>query len=679
MCGIWGLVSADEELNRQTIENIINKLLILSESRGKEAAGVAMTSQSGASVFKRASAASTMIRSKDYRSFWDHAFDTNSKTFVAIGHSRLVTNGSALHPNNNQPVAGKGLITVHNGILVNVDDLWRNHPELTRQAEVDTEAFVALLESYQKTGSLESAVQKTYDEISGMASTLNFFANCGRFVAATNNGSLYRVVSRSGKTAAFASESLTLVRLIQSNAAARKLFDPAAITQLRAGDVFMLSLSSMEHTEFLLSAGRENISSPEVLTTVTIEIDQDPSLPEPQISTPNFLSPERYKPFEIDQEPIMRIRRCTRCVLPETMPFIEFDDEGVCNYCRTYEKEHYHGEAALHEWADHVRGDGRKADSIVSFSGGRDSSYGLHYFVRELGLHPVAFTYDWGMVTDLARRNQSRMCADLGIELILVSADIRRKRANIRKNVSAWLKKPDLGMVPLFMAGDKQYFYYANETRKAYGLDQVLMASNPFEKTHFKSGFCGVKPAILEKGDKGEIEQLPFGSVMRMGAHYLKQYVTNPSYLNSSLLDTARATASYYLIPHNYFRLYSYIPWNEKIIDDVLISQYDWETSPDTKSTWRIGDGTAPFYNYIYYLVAGFSENDTLRSNQIREGMLTREEAMILIERDNRPRFDSLQWYFDVIGLDMTEALKIVNRIPRLYAENRGPHSAVIR
>lgn len=667
MCGIWGLVSTADGLDRAALEGIVKKLLVLSESRGKEAAGVAMTGKPGVAVFKRASAASDMIRTEAFRSFWNRSFDSSAASFAAIGHSRLVTNGSALRPANNQPVAGKGLVSVHNGILVNVDDLWRNHPELHRQAEVDTEAFVALLEAYQKTGSLETAVRTTYREISGMASTLNLFASCRRFVAATNNGSLYRVVSRSGKTAAFASESLTLARLIRDNADARRLFDPAAITQLRAGDVFELSLATMEQRSYSLAGEPAGANDPDPLRTISIEIDQDPSPKNPAESAPTFLPGERYREFEIDPEPIRHIRRCTRCVLPETMPFIEFDDEGVCNYCRTYEEEHYHGEEAIRSWADRVRGDGTKADSIVSFSGGRDSSYGLHYFVRELGLHPVAFTYDWGMVTDLARRNQSRMCAELGVELILVSADIRQKRANIRKNVSAWLKKPNLGMVPLFMAGDKQYFYYANKTRKAYGLDQVLMASNPFEKTHFKAGFCGVKPAVLERGDHGELEQLPFSSVLRMGAHYLKQYATNPGYLNSSLLDTAGATASYYMIPHNYFRLYSYIPWNEAAIDDVLISQYDWETSPDTKSTWRIGDGTAPFYNYIYYLVAGFSENDTLRSNQIREGMLTREEALALVERDNRPRFDSLQWYFDVIGLDMAEALRVVNRIPRLY------------
>jgi len=32
------------------------------------------------------------------------------------------------------------------------------------------------------------------------------------------------------------------------------------------------------------------------------------------------------------------LRRCTKCILPETMPFIEFDSEGVCNYCKNYKK-----------------------------------------------------------------------------------------------------------------------------------------------------------------------------------------------------------------------------------------------------------------------------------------------------------------------------------------------------
>ena len=99
----------------------------------------------------------------------------------------------------------------------------------------------------------------------------------------------------------------------------------------------------------------------------------------------------------------------------------------------------------------------------------------------------------------------------------------------------------------------------------------------------------------------------------------------------------------------------------------LLLNEYDWERSPDCHTTWRIGDGTAPFYNYIYYRVAGFTENDTLRSNQIREGMLSREKALEYVYRDNAPRYESMKWYLDTVKLDMADVLEKVSQIKPIY------------
>ena len=49
-----------------------------------------------------------------------------------------------------------------------------------------------------------------------------------------------------------------------------------------------------------------------------------------------------------------------------------------------------------------------------------------------------------------------------------------------------------------------------------------------------------------------------------------------------------------------FYNLFDYWSWDETQIDRTLDS-YGWERAVDTKSTWRIGDGTAAFYNYIYY------------------------------------------------------------------------------
>ena len=52
--------------------------------------------------------------------------------------------------------------------------------------------------------------------------------------------------------------------------------------------------------------------------------------------------------------------------------------------------------------------------------------------------------------------------------------------------------------------------------------------------------------------------------------------------------------------------------------------EYNWEVAEDTSTTWRIGDGTAAFYNYIYQTIAGFAEDEVMLSNMIREQHLTR-------------------------------------------------------
>jgi len=142
----------------------------------------------------------------------------------------------------------------------------------------------------------------------------------------------------------------------------------------------------------------------------------------------------------------------------------------------------------------------------------------------------------------------------------------------------------------------------------------------------------------------------------------------SPSYFNDSLWDTL--SGEYYRSFHqktDYFHIFDYWRWDEKIIDDTLLNEYDWETAPDTKTTWRIGDGTAAFYNYIYYTVAGFTEHDTFRSNQVREGDLTRDEALELVMDENRPRYPNIKWYLDAVGVDFKEAIRVVNAIPKLY------------
>jgi hypothetical protein len=141
----------------------------------------------------------------------------------------------------------------------------------------------------------------------------------------------------------------------------------------------------------------------------------------------------------------------------------------------------------------------------------------------------------------------------------------------------------------------------------------------------------------------------------------------SPGYFNSSLWDTL--SGEYYRSfakKSDYFHIYDYWRWDERLIEEVL-RQYNWEFSEDTSTSWRIGDGTAALYNYIYYTVAGFTEHDTFRSNQIREGQITRDEALRLVREENKPRFESIRWYLDLLGISFVEAITVVNSIPKLF------------
>ena len=219
-------------------------------------------------------------------------------------------------------------------------------------------------------------------------------------------------------------------------------------------------------------------------------------------------------------------------------------------------------------------------------------------------------------------------------------------------------------MIAMLTAGDKHFFRHVESIKKQVGIKLNLWGVNPLETTHFKTGFLGIEPDFKEKKvySNGAIKQFAYHSKR------FKTMLESPRYFNKSLWDTL--SGEYYrsfLRKEDYFHVFDYYRWDEDQINDVLINNYDWETAIDTKTTWRIGDGTAGFYNYVYFTVAGFTEHDTFRSNQIREGDLTRDRALELVKEENQPRYQNIRWYLDTLGMNFDETIGVVNRIPKMY------------
>ena len=602
MCGIFGIIS-----NKRIKQSTVRFLAHHSEQRGKDSSGLLTLKNESYEVIRSDYELQKLVRStRPY------------KSSVVIGHSRLITNGLE----ENQPVVRDGLILLHNGIIVNADDVWDNL-KFQRTMEIDSEAILGVAMDHLASGRLlETVPESVFRKCRGTANCVLAIPRLGKLLLFSNSGSLYLAEGKDGYY--FASEKYPLNKL-------------------------------------RLKKIRQIHQKPEILS---IPICNKIEIKEFRNRTQNLL-PSLGKC--INEEKMLeylqpQLKRCSRCILPVTMPFIEFDHQGVCNYCHNYRpRNRAKPRQELFKLVEpYRRKDG--AECILPFSGGRDSCYGLHLVVKELKMRPITYTYDWGMVTDLGRRNISRMCAELGVENIIVAADIEKKRKNIKKNLQAWLKSPHLGMVSILTAGDKHFFRHVETVKKQTRIQCNLWGVNPLEVTHFKAGFLGVGPDFAEKRVyiHGISKQLNYQCLR------LRAMMQSPGYFNSSLWDTI--SGEYYRSfteKKDYFHIFDYWRWDEKETDHVL-KEYDWELAPDTKTTWRIGDGTAAFYNYIYYTVAGFTEHDTFRSNQIREGDLTRDEALVLVEDENRPRYPNIKWYLSAIGLDFTKVINVINKIPKI-------------
>lgn len=668
MCGIFGFNINSKYLDEHELKSLLHDLFIYSESRGKEASGISLLENDTLKVLKSPHSASELIRGNEYKQLASSLTEYIKKDHTviqAIGHSRLVTNGGQQNHLNNQPAIVESIVAVHNGIITNVDDLWTKYPALEKTSQLDTEVFLRIFSHYLgSTKSIQEALKKTYGEIEGVASIAMQIADRQVFLLSTNNGSAYYLKSSKPGIFIFASERYILHRIMQKHPFLKAAGE---ITQLLPQNAILIDMQdhSVRHISFSDVNSEEpvvlpNSKSPLAIKDVSkVEADVLSSLPDEGL---RILSKNIVDIFPELSKKVGDLRRCTRCILPETMPFIDFDEHGVCNYCRSEEKQKLLGLDALMEAVEPYRKKNGEPECLVTFSGGRDSSYGVHFISEVLKMKPVTYTYDWGMITDLGRRNQMRMCGKLGIENIVVSADITKKRKNIRLNVNAWLKQPDLGTIPLFMAGDKQYFYYANVVGRQTGCKIIVLCENLLETTRFKTGFCGISPHFGSE----HTYTLSLGDKFKLLSYYGKQFVTNSAYLNESLTDTFGAYISYYFLPHNYLNLYQYIEWDEATISQAL-KPYNWETAGDTNNTWRIGDGTASFYNYIYYVMAGLTENDTFRSNQIRAGQISREDALRFSREENVPRYNSIQWYCDTIGIDFDTTIQKINAAPRRY------------
>ena len=77
-----------------------------------------------------------------------------------------------------------------------------------------------------------------------------------------------------------------------------------------------------------------------------------------------------------------------KCVMDTSDLWIEFDDDGVCNHCRTFEQKYslrvstnLESDSSLIDLFNVIRSRNKnsKYDVLVGISGGTDSSYAIYF------------------------------------------------------------------------------------------------------------------------------------------------------------------------------------------------------------------------------------------------------------------------------------------------------------
>jgi N-acetyl sugar amidotransferase len=153
--------------------------------------------------------------------------------------------------------------------------------------------------------------------------------------------------------------------------------------------------------------------------------DERRELSEEGLPAPSGIAPARTPGLVDSQLNPAHLRICSRCIYDERVSSIEFDDYGVCNYCRQIDELQAQyatgtaaGEARLHEIVGDIKaaGRGKQYDCVIGVSGGTDSSYLVH-LAKDWGLRALAVHYDNTWDSAIATQNIQKVLGALGVDL----------------------------------------------------------------------------------------------------------------------------------------------------------------------------------------------------------------------------------------------------------------------
>ncbi|GEM_PF-2716307 len=124
---------------------------------------------------------------------------------------------------------------------------------------------------------------------------------------------------------------------------------------------------------------------------------------------------------------------CKRCLLDNRFPGITFNKEGVCAECTKFEKSwgkqvedpsvFDKKQGQLRRILERYKKPGREFDCIIGTSGGSDSLYTLYLTKSVYGLNPLVVTVDTGFLSPEGKANVEKVCRELKVKHIYANPE----------------------------------------------------------------------------------------------------------------------------------------------------------------------------------------------------------------------------------------------------------------
>lgn len=348
----------------------------------------------------------------------------------------------------------------------------------------------------------------------------------------------------------------------------------------------------------------------------------------------------------IKEELNTNLKVCSRCIYDERVSSIEFDKNGVCNYCHQVDKlvEEYgtgqkKGEKDFFKIIDKIKraGKNKKYDCIIGVSGGTDSSYML-YLAKKWGLRPLAVHYDNTWNTAIATENIRKVLTALDVDLYTHVIDNKESddifKSFFYADVAEIEASTDLALAEvMYRAAWKYKVKYVLE-----GHSFVTEGITPVGRNYFDGKYI--------KSIHKKFGRLPMKSYPLM---------TFSRFLFWSMFAQIKK-----------IRPFWYIDYNKEEARAFLEKEYDWKYY----GGHHLENRMTAFFHSIY---APQKFNTDFRNNTlsalVRNGKKDRLEAWVEYSQEPNVEKDLLEYFKKRLALTNEEYIRVMLRNPKSWFE----------